>query len=141
MFRADTNRFSLPRAAQQSIVYIFHIKFSPLQLSELSCLLFSVHNRCGGVKLRLPHQEEKADTGQTVSPTLPTLFMTARSVFLFLPTLRRFFSSLSSALSCVLRLGTDGGGGSEGGFRPFPPLKAWKNVARVRLSASYGLAG
>lgn len=100
MMCRDTNRFSLPHAAQQSIMYIFHIKFSPLQFAALSCLLFSVHNRCCGVKLRLPQQEENADTRQTDFPTLPTLFMTLPSSFSFFPRSAASFLPLLSIVPC-----------------------------------------
>lgn len=130
---ADINRF--PHTQHNSPLCTSSISNSlPFSFQSSRFLVFSVHNRWCGVKLRLLHQEEKADTEQTVSPTLPTLFMAALFVVPFLPTLRHFFSSLSSALSRVLRLG-------GGVFSPFPPLQAWKTSLPVRLLRPGWLTG
>lgn len=75
--KPDTDRRVLTHTAQQSIMYIFHIKFSlPVFSTLMFAVMFSEHNGSGGVKLMLPHQEESTNNNQTLFPPLPSPFTT-----------------------------------------------------------------
>lgn len=124
--KPDTDRRVLTHTAQQSIMYIFHIKFSlPVFSTLMFAVMFSVHNGSGGVKLMLPHQEERTNNNQTLFPPLPTLFTTGSirlSLCSHALSLALFFFFFSSALSCALRLEVLSVSSS----------KAWKERRRTR---------
>lgn len=103
--KADTNRRFLSHTAQESIMYIFHIKFSPPVFTTLMfAVVFSVHNSSSGVKLMLPHQEERTNNKpNSFSSSSHPVYDRILSCFTLFPrSLVSFF--LSSALSCALRL-------------------------------------
>lgn len=78
-------------------MYIFHIKFSPPVFTTLMfAVVFSVHNSSSGVKLMLPHQEERTNNNQTVfsSSSHPVYDRILSSFTLFPRSLASFLSPL-----------------------------------------------
>lgn len=104
--KADTNRRFLSHTAQESIMYIFHIKFSPPVFTTLMfAVVFSVHNSSGGVKLMLPHQEERTNNkpNSFSSSSHPVYERILSSFTLFPRSLVSFFSLLCIVLCPQVR--------------------------------------